>query len=39
MSDPVTSDADFEPPADFARLRAGAEASGSIELLGPPPFN
>jgi quercetin dioxygenase-like cupin family protein len=36
-SDPATSEEDVRPP-DFARLRACAERSDSIELLGPPPF-
>ena len=35
---PVTSEADESRPADFALLREVAEASPSIELLGPPPF-
>lgn len=26
-------------PADFARIRAAAERSDSIEILGPPPFD
>jgi quercetin dioxygenase-like cupin family protein len=36
--EPVTSDADAARPADWARLRASAEGSDSIEILGPPPF-
>jgi quercetin dioxygenase-like cupin family protein len=36
-SDPAASEADTRPP-DFDRLRAVAERSDSIELLGPPPF-
>jgi quercetin dioxygenase-like cupin family protein len=36
--EPVASDADAARPADWARLRAVAERSPSIELLGPPPF-
>ena len=38
VSEPVESDADSERPPDFARLRAAAEESPSLELLGPPPF-
>jgi hypothetical protein len=26
------------PPVDFDRVRAAAEATGAIEILGPPPF-
>jgi quercetin dioxygenase-like cupin family protein len=37
-SDPVTSEHDASRPADFARLRAVAERSPIIEILGPPPF-
>jgi hypothetical protein len=37
-SEPVTSEQDASRPADFARLRAVAERSPSIEILGPPPF-
>lgn len=37
-SEPLRSEADAERPADLERLRAAAEASESIELLGPPPF-
>src|ERR671914_133556 len=37
-SEPITSPADYDRPADFGRLRAAAEASPSIEILGPPPF-
>lgn len=33
-----TSADDATRPADFARLRAAAERSPSIEILGPPPF-
>jgi hypothetical protein len=25
-------------PVDFDRIRAAAEATGAIEILGPPPF-
>jgi quercetin dioxygenase-like cupin family protein len=37
-SEPATSEADDRRPPDMARLRAVAERSESIELLGPPPF-
>ena len=37
-SDPIRTESDTERPADFKRLRAAAERSDSIELLGPPPF-
>lgn len=36
--EPVTSEADASRPADWKRLRAVAERSECIELLGPPPF-
>jgi quercetin dioxygenase-like cupin family protein len=39
VSEPATSMADASRPPDIARLRAGAEQSDSIELLGPPPFD
>jgi len=39
VSDPSTSADDAARPPDIARLRAGAEVSPSIELLGPPPFS
>jgi quercetin dioxygenase-like cupin family protein len=35
----VTSDDDASRPPDWARLRASAEASDCIEILGPPPFS
>ena len=38
VSEPSTSEADAARPPDLARLRAGAQRSDSIELLGPPPF-
>ncbi|HEY5926319.1 MAG TPA: cupin domain-containing protein [Kofleriaceae bacterium] len=38
VSDPATSAADAARPPDLARLRAGAQSSPNIELLGPPPF-
>jgi hypothetical protein len=37
-SDPSESPDDAHRPADFARLKAAAERSRSIEILGPPPF-
>jgi quercetin dioxygenase-like cupin family protein len=37
--EPIREEADAERPADWARLRAAAEQSESIELLGPPPFS
>ncbi len=37
-SDPLTSASDEARPPDLARLRAAAERSDAIELLGPPPF-
>ena len=39
LSEPVTSPEDADRPADFTRLRAAAEASDHIEILGPPPFD
>jgi quercetin dioxygenase-like cupin family protein len=36
--EPVESDEDAERPPDWDRLRAVAERSDSIEVLGPPPF-
>lgn len=36
--EPSTSSEDARRPADFGRLRAAAERSPSIEILGPPPF-
>jgi quercetin dioxygenase-like cupin family protein len=36
--EPSTSPDDATRPGDFARLRAAAERSPSIEILGPPPF-
>ena len=37
--EPVSSAEDAARPADWARLRAVANESESIELLGPPPFD
>ena len=36
--EPVNAAADASRPADWARLRAVAQRSESIELLGPAPF-
>ena len=36
--EPASSDADASRPADWPRLRAVAERSDCIEILGPPPF-
>jgi len=38
-SDPLSSAADASRPPDLDRLRAAAERSDTIELLGPPPFS
>ncbi len=37
-SEPASSDADPSGPVDFARVRAAAERSGGMQVLGPPPF-
>jgi len=37
-SEPAADDDDGSGPVDFARVRASAEASGGMRLLGPPPF-
>lgn len=37
-SEPIRSEADENRPPDIERLRAAAERSESIEILGPPPF-
>ncbi|MCW2796328.1 quercetin 2,3-dioxygenase [Nocardioides sp.] len=29
---------DTAPPVDFGRVQASAQATGAIEILGPPPF-
>jgi quercetin dioxygenase-like cupin family protein len=39
VSDPSTSPDDAARPPDFARLKEGAQRSGRVSLLGPPPFN
>ena len=36
-SEPVVAGAE-PPPVDFDRIRAAAEATGAIVILGPPPF-
>ena len=36
--EPVSSPADAGRPPDWDRLRAAAERSPSIEIMGPPPF-
>ena len=36
--EPIRSAADAERPPDWERLRAVAERSDSIEIVGPPPF-
>ncbi|HEX2086751.1 MAG TPA: cupin domain-containing protein [Solirubrobacteraceae bacterium] len=38
VSEPATSDEDATRPPDFARLRAAAEQTDRLEILGPPPF-
>lgn len=38
-SEPATSDTDPSGPVDFDRLRQSAEHNGSIQILGPPPFD
>lgn len=38
VTEPIRSADDISRPPDWARLRAAAERSPSIELLGPPPF-
>ena len=36
-SEPSARDV-VDDPVDFARVQAAAQAHGSLELLGPPPF-
>ena len=36
--EPATRETDPARPADWPRLRAVAERSDCIEILGPPPF-
>ena len=37
-SEPARADADPSGPVDFARVRESADRSGSMQVLGPPPF-
>jgi quercetin dioxygenase-like cupin family protein len=37
-SEPAGDDANGSGPVDFDRVRASAESSGGMQLLGPPPF-
>lgn len=37
-SEPAGDDDDGSGPPDFDRVRASAESSGGMQLLGPPPF-
>lgn len=37
-SEPASADTDPSGPVDFARVRAAAESSGGMQVLGPPPF-
>ena len=37
-SEPAGADADASGPVDFDRVRASAERSGGMQVLGPPPF-
>jgi hypothetical protein len=37
-SEPVGDETDPSGPVDFARVRASAERSGGMRVLGPPPF-
>jgi quercetin dioxygenase-like cupin family protein len=37
-SEPAGADAGAAGPVDFDRVRASAEASGGMQVLGPPPF-
>ena len=37
-SEPAAADADASGPVDFDRVRASAERSGGMQVLGPPPF-
>lgn len=38
VTEPIRSAEDISRPPDWARLRAAAERSPTIEILGPPPF-
>jgi quercetin dioxygenase-like cupin family protein len=37
-SEPANGDADPGGPVDFDRVRASAERSGGMQVVGPPPF-
>jgi uncharacterized protein YjlB len=37
-SEPAQSDDDAAGPVDFARVRASAERTSGMQLVGPPPF-
>lgn len=37
-SDPADADSGPAGPVDFARVRASAERSGGMDVVGPPPF-
>lgn len=37
-SEPASVDAYDSGPVDFPRVQAAAQASGLVEILGPPPF-
>jgi quercetin dioxygenase-like cupin family protein len=37
-SEPAQSDDDASGPVDFDRVRASAERTGGMQVLGPPPF-
>ena len=37
-SDPATAETPVDANVDFARVRAAAEQTGGMKLMGPPPF-
>ena len=37
-SEPASTDADPSGPVDFEKVRASADRSGGMQILGPPPF-
>jgi hypothetical protein len=37
-SEPANGDTDPSGPVDFDRVRASAERSGGMQVVGPPPF-
>ena len=37
-SEPASTDSDPFGPVDFARVRASADSSGGMQVVGPPPF-